>query len=349
MFFPKKMLGIDVGTSSIKIVELSRWGHGKTLENYGELQSSFIEKEAPPNFGKGGIPFSGDFVAQAIKAILQEAKIKTKEAIFSIPDFSTFCTSFEIPQMPEKEIVGAIRYNAAQYVTLPISEVSLDWKIIPNPRADKKAPLKVFLAAIPNQVIQDYKSMAQNAGLELYALEAEALGITRALAKNNKKTICLMDIGLQSSTVNIIDEGFLKRSYSFNFYSSQLARAVATSLNIDYEAAETIKNKEGLMSQKQGVADTLYVLIDPLLKEIKNISAEFFQSEQKHVQEVYLTGGTANLPGLKEYFEESLKKTVFVPNCFSNLLYPPILEQTLRDMNPSFSVAVGVALGGLEA
>lgn len=346
-FFPKKMVGIDIGTSSIKIVEISRWGEGKTLENYGEIKSDFIYKAPISATQRGATLLAGKFVATAVRGILNEARIKTKSVIFSIPDFSTFCTSFEIPQMPEKEIPEAIYYNASQYITLPISEVTLDWRLINgNPAAN--APLKVFLVAIPNQVIQEYQQIAKDAGLELYALEAEAMGITRALIKNNKKTVCVMDIGVQSSTINIIDNGFLKRSYSFNFYSSQLSKAVASALGVPEREAEAIKNKEGIISSRHGVSETLYLLIDPLLSKVRSISAEFLQTEKKQVEEIYLTGGTAHLPGLKEYFEESLDKKAYVPNCFSDLLYPPILEKTLRDMSPSYSVAVGVALSGLE-
>src|SRR6185369_14540622 len=135
---------------------------------------------------------------------------------------------------------------------------------------------------------------------------------------------------------------------SFNFNSNQLAHAVSSALGVDYRKAEEIKNKEGLISSRPDLTKTLYLLIDPLLMEIKNISAEFLQTDNKEVQEVYITGGTANLPGLKEYFAESLAKPVYVPNCFADILYPPILEETLKTMKSSYSVAVGAALGGLE-
>ncbi len=348
MFFPKRMVGVDIGTSSVKIVEISRFGGGKTLENYGEIKSSFLYKESLDNVEKGSYLLSNDVASRAIRGILDESRIKTKAAIFSIPDYSTFCTSFDIPPMTAKEIPGAIRYNASQYITLPISEVTLDWKIVSNPSGDKNAPSKVFLVAVPNQVVLEYKNVAKLAGLQLYALEAEALGITRALIKNSKKAVCLMDIGVQSSTINIIDKGFLKKSYSFNFNSGQLAHVISSTLNIGYDEAEEIKNNDGLLNVRQDIAKTLYQLIDPLLVEVRNIASEFAQAEGKEIEEIYLTGGTANLPGLKEYFAESLKKSVFVPNCFSDFLYPPILEETLKKMGPSFSAAVGVALGGLE-
>lgn len=315
LFLPKKMVGVDIGTSAIKIVEVLRWGQGKTLENYGQIMSDSIYKDSPLAVEKNSRQLAGDFVSLAIKGILEEAKIKTKEAIFSIPDFYTFCTSFDLPPMPENEIAGAVQYNASQYVTLPINEVTLDWKIIAGV-PDGTTPLKVFLVAVPNQIIQEYQAMAKSAGLQLYAMEAEAMGIARALVKKNDKVICLMDIGVQSSTVNIIDGGMLKRSYSFNFYSS-----------------------------KPG---DLELWASPLIAQLRSICSEYLQSEQKQVQEIYLTGGTANLPGLKDHVAKALEKPVFVPNCFSDFLYPPILENRLREMSPSFSAAVGVALGGLD-
>jgi type IV pilus assembly protein PilM len=349
IFLPKKMIGIDIGTSSVKIVEISRWGEGRTLENYGYISSeSFYANKAGNEGNEGTSILSNEFIAKVIRGILDEAKIKSKAAIFSIPDFSTFCTSFDIPPMPEKEIPNAVYYNASQYITLPISEVALDWKVAPVDPSNKNSMLRVFLIAIPNQVIQDYKHIAFAAGLQLYAIEGEALADVRSLVKNNKKSVCLIDIGMQSSVISVVDKGFLKRSYSFNFNAGKLSHVVATTLGVDQQQAEKIIRKDGLMHPRQDIVKTLFLLLDPLLSEIKGVCAEYLQLEQRQVEQIYLTGGPANLPGLKEYFSDSLKKEVLVPNCFADFLYSPILEKTLKDMAPSFSGAIGVALRGLE-
>jgi len=347
MFFPQKMVGIDIGTASIKIVELSRWGQGKTLENYGQIQSASLYKEPFRSVERGSYLLSNYFVSRAIRAVLDEAKIKTAATIFSIPDFSTFCVSFELPPMTEKEIPDAVYYNAPQYIPLPITETTLDWKLINGIPGDKKSPLKILLVAIPNETIQDYQTVAKMAGLELYAVEAEVFGVSRALA-DKKKCICLIDIGVQSTTINIVENGNLKKSYSFNFAGSQLTFAVASALGMGNIEAEEIKKQKGLLSPKENVSKTLYLLIDPLLLEVKKFLSDFYLETEKDVNEIYLTGGTANLPGLKEYFEEILNKKIEIPNCFSDLLHPPILSEDLKKMSPSFSVAVGTALGGLE-
>ncbi len=347
MFFPKKMLGIDIGTSSLKIVELSRWGQGKTLENYGEIRSASLFKEPFRNVEKGTYLLSNYFVSRAIRAVLDEAKIRTKSAVFAIPDFSTFCTSFELPPMSASEINDAVYYNSAQYMPLPPAETTLDWKLISGTPGDKKSSLKIFLVAIPNQTIQDYQKVAQMAGLELYAVEAEALGLARVFGGQEKKCICVIDIGAQSTTINIIDRQKLKKSYSFDFSGNQLTYSISSSLGLGHAEAERIKSSMGLAS-KEEISKTLYLLIDPLIVEAKRVLADFYQQENQEVDVIYLTGGTSALSGLKEYFAEVLKKKVEVPNCFSELLYPPILSQTLEKMSPSFAVSTGVALGGLE-
>jgi len=352
MFFPKKMVGIDVGTGSIKVVEISRWGQGETLENYGEIKSASLYKESfrktEGSTEKGSYLLSNYFISRAIRAVLDEAKIKTKAAIFSIPDFSTFCTSFELPPMEARELKDAVYYNASQYIPLPITETTLDWKLISGTPGDKQSALKIFLVAIPNHIISDCQSVAHMAGLELYAVEAEALGLVRSLVKGNKNCICLIDIGVQSTVISIVDKQNLKKSYSVNFAGSQLTYGVSSALGLEHNKAEELKNKEGLVSSKEEISKTLYLLIDPLIIEVKNILADFYQQEGKEVDEIYLTGGTSSLPGLKEYFAEVLKKKASIPNCFSDFLYPPILGKMLEKMAPSFSVAAGVALGGLE-
>lgn len=348
MFFPKKMIGIDVGTSSIKVVEVSRWGQGKTLENYGEIKSVSLYKESFRNVEKGSYLLSNYFVSRAVKAVLDEARIKTKAAIFSIPDFSTFCTSFELPPMSEGELKEAVYYNASQYIPLSVTETTLDWKLIGGTPGDKQSGLKIFLVAIPNHIIEDYQKIAQMAGLELYAVEAEAMGLARSLVGENKNCICMIDIGVQSTTINIVDRSSLKKSYSFDFAGSQLTYSIASALGLGHVEAEELKNKEGLISSKQEISKTLYLLIDPLILEVKKLLSDFYLQEGKEVDAIYLTGGTSGLPGLREYFSEVLKKKVEIPNCFSEFLYPPILGKTLEKMAPSFSVATGVALGGLE-
>lgn len=345
-FFKKRVLGIDIGTDAIKVVEISIWGNRKKLENYGEVKSHLVSKEPLLSTNKEGNLVVSSLISKAIIEILEEAKIKTKKVILSLPDFLTFSTSFEVPSMPGKEIQGAIYYNASRYLTLPVSEVTLDWRTISNnSKVKNNSPIEVFLNAAPNQVIKEYQEISRAAGLELYALESEVFGIMRALVKDKENVVCLIDMGAKTSTINIIDEGHIKKSYSFNFSGDQLSLDLSSALNIQLEEARKIKSQEGLLSTKENVVNKLKSSIDPLFSEIKNISADFLSQNQKQIKEFYLTGGTANLLGFKNYFAESFKKPVYIPNCFLGFSQPRVIKENLEEMSPRFSAALGVALG----
>lgn len=344
MFFSKKIIGIDIGVGSIKIVELSGSKKNKKLLNYAELKTDAVS-------GGQKIPssqLSNNDAANVIRAMLQEAKIKTKEVIFSIPDFSTFFTSFDIPQMTPEEIPGAVQYSASQFVTLPMSEITLDWQVMQKAPNDKSSQIKVFLVAVPNKLVSDYQAIAKLAGLDLYALEAEVFGITRALIKDNKKTICLIDMGAETSTINIVDGGYLRKSYSFVFSSNKLTNSISSLLKLDKNRAEELKIKDGLLSKDSNVVSTISSALDPLVMEMRAVIDEFKQKENKVIEEIYLTGGSANLPGLKEYVKGKLGKEPFIPNCFIDIDCPAGLQKNIVEMAPRFSAAVGVALYRFE-
>jgi len=347
---PKKFLGIDIGTSSIKIVELSSFGKRKKLENYGELSAFAFYEKSFQTFEKSTLLLSTQDIAKAISAILEEAKIKTTKVCFSIPDFSSFFTWFELPPMTREEVPYGVKYEARQHIPLPLAEVTLDWQVIEGRISDrKKDKIKILLVAVPNEVINQYQIIADFCRLKLQTLEAEVFGLTRALIKDEKKVVVLVDIGAQSTTCNIVDKGILKRSHSFDVSGNNLTETVSRSLGIDYREAEKLKKKLGLIpSPQKNLRKILLPLIDLILVEIGKISQNFYQTEAKKVKKLILAGGSSLLPGLKEYFQEQLQKEIEIANPFSDIFYPPVLEKELKEIGPSYAIAVGMALRGIE-
>jgi len=346
---PKNALGIDIGTSSIKVVELSKWGERVKLENYGEVSISTFYEKPFRTFEKSTLLLSSKDIAKAILAILEEAKTKERKAIFSIPDFSTFFTTFDLPQMSEEEIPTAVKYQARQYIPLPLSAVTLDWQIIEGKTANKKTPLKVLTVAVPNEVINQYQEIASLAKLQLTFLEAEVFSLSRALIGEDRRVVSIVDIGAQSTTVNIVEKKNLKMSHSFDVTGNELTHALAKSLNINYKEAEDLKRKYGLRpSEEKDIAQILYPLVDTIFTEIEKSFNNVTQVEKKEIQKIILAGGVALLPGLKEYFFEKSKIETEIANPFADIFYPAILDKNLKEMGPAFTIAVGAALRGLE-
>ncbi len=351
---PEKFLGIDIGTSSIKMVELSSWAGRKKLENYGEISASVLYKKPFRTADKSSLILSDKDIARAIKAVTEEAGIKSKHVAFSIPDFSTFFTTFELPAMSLEEVPQAVRAEARRHVPLPLGEVALDWQII-QPIRSKTEKIKILLVTVPNEVINQYKGIATSLGFKLLALEAEIFGLIRAsLEASEKRTISLIDIGARSTTCSIIDNGALRISHSFDISGNNLTERVSKGLTVEYEAARVLRNKYGILSTGGGIKESnikeiLIPLVDIIIGEIDGVFKKYNTTEGKSVEKIILCGGTAFLPGLLEYFQNHFpKKEVEISNPFSKIFFSPILDQTLQNLGPSYAIALGMALRGFE-
>jgi len=350
---PQNFLGIDVGTSSIKVVEISQKGKRKVLENYGELGMDAVYKENFRTFNKNTLLLSTNDVSRALKAIIREAEIKTNRAIFSLPDFATFFTTFDLPQMTAKEIPQAVEFEARKYIPLPTSEVDFDWQLLTkhSPEKDRN---KVLLLAVPKVVVNQYKEMAKKTGLEIDCLEAEVFALQRSLIKNNKITSFLVDIGAQSTTVSVVDKGILKTSFSFDVAAKDFTFAVSKALQVEIPEAEKIKEEKGVILYGGGeAARVLMPVLETVIVEIKKVIKSFAKAEQRRPEEIIIAGGTALLPGLLDYFQKSIKEefndvTVKIADPFADIFYPPALEAVIKKMGPTFAIAVGEALKGFD-
>ncbi|MCH8244299.1 type IV pilus assembly protein PilM [Patescibacteria group bacterium] len=343
-FIPKSFLGVDIGTSSIKVVELSRWGTKKSLKNYGEIKSEVLYDKPFRTAEKSSLLLSSKDIARALLGILEEAKIETKDAVFSIPDFSSFFTHFELPHMTKEELPEAVRYEARKHVPLPFSEVTFDWQILNKKRFGlPKEPVKILMVAVPNELINQYQEIALLAKLRLSTLEAEVFGLIRSSLKNEEESVVMLDMGAQTTTINVVKKGILQSSRSIDIGGGNFSERIAQSLSISRKEAEEKKMTEGLLSEEQKTI--LSPLIDTVVMEIKRAIQEF---KGKEIQRVVLGGGSSLLLGLKEYLKENLNMEIEFIDPFRSVFYPPVLEDTIKEMGPSYAVAVGMALRGLE-
>ena len=341
----KSFLGVDVGVSLIKVVEISKKRGKLELENYGQVAASSLYQDPYQAFAKEeSFMLSSPEISRVIKAILKEASIKTKEAVFTIPDFSTFFTTFELPPMSEEEIPEAVNFEARRHIPVPVSDVVLDWFLIGGKPGKRGTELNILLVAVPQEIVNRYQEIAKASSLELKYLEAEAFSLARSLVREEKGLICLLDIGAQSTTVNIVGDGILRLSYSSDISGNDFTHTVSKSLSIKLEKAEFMKREYGLESDE--INEVLLPLINLIIIEIEKIFKNL-ESEGKIVQKIIMAGGSSLLPGLDKYISSYFKKETVLANPFFGLSYPPVLEPKLKKIGPSFAIAVGGALRGL--
>ena len=347
-FFSKRCLGIDIGASSIKVVEISGGGRKKKLENYAEFQLPLRE---PPLslFHKRELILLSEEASEILECLFKKAKIKKKKVALSLPDFSTFFTTFDLPPMTEAEVPQAVEFEARHHVPLPLSEVTFDWQVIEREKILPGIKLKILLVAIPNRILESYQRLATLSQLEVEGMEAEVFGLMRSSIPKelNQKPVCLVDIGWESTTVSITQGGSLRLSHSFDISGKEFTQAICEKLKIGWEEAENLKKEHGLDPEKKEIFDALVPKANEIAREINGVCQSFQQTEGKKVEDVILAGGMVSLFGLREYLNVQLKKNIQITNPFAKVSFPSLLKPRLQELAPSFGVALGVALRGV--
>ncbi len=353
--FTKKFLGIDVGTASVRMVELEKSGQKIGLSNYGGIELDLLETDVPKLTGKAMAVFSTDEIAEVIRAIIAQAKIKTKVCAFSIPDFSTFFTNFTLPPMTKKELPEAVLFEARQHIPLPIDKVTVDWQLVGG-RFDAPQKIEVTVAAIPNEIIVRYKEIAAKAKLEILLLEAEMFGLTQALVSPSEtRPVCLIDIGSQSTACSLIENHVLRYSHSFDRGSAYLAKELINRLPLDPEAAENLKQAYGLRfvpymdpEIRAEIKKILSDLLAPIFREVEMMFAEYRRMSGLEVEKIIFSGGAFAVSEIKDQFSEHFKVDAEIADPFARIEHPTNIAQELKAIGPMYSVAVGMARRGLE-
>ncbi len=332
---PKKCLGVDIGSTSIKIVELTRTRNGISLSNYGiasirDITGRELRRKTSDDFIS-----SVDIISEAIQIILKEADIKTKRSVFAIPDFTSFFTSFEVPKMEKSEVESAIQFQARQRVPLPLNQVTLDWTLTGIRDSGEQEMVEVLLLAVPNETVNSYRNVAKKTGLDAGLLDAETSAFAKVYGRKNE-TVAVIDIGDKSTTVNIIEDEIPKHSHSLDIAGKDFTE--------DFAVLPEIERTEKAVSQttekiKKSLSEDL---VSNIIDAIGS-----YEAGGKKVDEVILTGGGANFREIRENLGKHYK--ISIANPFQSLDYPSILEEVLKkDLSPLCSVAVGMAMEGLN-
>jgi len=341
-------LGIDFGTSSIKAVELRVEKERIILENYAEISLAGIEREAMDSQGT-----YDSRVTSYLRALLLRLKPKTKEAYVAMPAFIGLVALVEFPKMSEKELEEAIQFEAHKYIPSPLEEVALSWEIVGETMESSDAvgsptqgKVEVLLVAALNKEVERYESYIQSIEYAMQLLELETFSLVRSVVDGDTGIFLVADIGSRATNLVLVENGLVKVSRNLDVGGRDVTRTLMEGLNISPERAETLKksDKDYLNSEQ---AKLIFPALEVIGSEMQRIIA---LHQTKHpdapIGGIILSGGTAGLTGLSQYYSSLLGLPVMVGNPWQRIVYPPELEGVVRRMGTSFSVALGLALQG---
>lgn len=356
------VIGIDIGSAFLKVVQLKRRGGKAVLETYGELA---LGPYAGAVVGQA-TNLSGSKIAEAFKDLSKEANVTTLQSGISLPLGASLLSFMEMPMLDEKQLARMIPIEARKYIPVPISEVTLDWWVVPkeikytergeqNPGAAvstdaSRDTTSVLVVAIHNEVINKYKEVVAGAGLQNDFFELEVFSTARATFGGHTGTTMILDFGAGSTKLAIIERGIIKSQHIVNRGSQDITRALAQSLGVSMEKAEEMKRKIGLVGEgdDKKVSDTMLLTLDDIFSEANRVLLNYQRKYNKTIGNVVLAGGGVLLKGLYDLAAKNLETDVVFADPFTKVEAPAFLEPVLKDAGPEFAVAIGLALRKLQ-
>ncbi|MFH1427366.1 MAG: pilus assembly protein PilM [Patescibacteria group bacterium] len=373
----KNYIGIDIGSDSIKMIEINKENNRPKLSTYGYAENL-------KNITRNNTETAQKQTADIIVNIHKQAGFKSRQVIAALHNFSVFSSVISLPRVRESELSNNIILEAKKFVPIPLEEVILDWKIITpqnnnndlnskltvqkeqknnnfdsaaesstkkninilktKPAADNDN-IEILLTVAPKKLVRRYINIFKLSKLNLTSLETESFALTRALLYKDNQRAMILDIGSVASDIIIIENGFPIISRSIDVGGITITQAIEKSLNINTARAEQFKRDIGLSAQESqaSIRQVIETAFAPVLNEAR-YSLELYKSRDQILDKIILSGGSALLGGLADFISKFLNLKVYIGNPWDKIIYPQELEPVLTEIGPRFTVSIGLAL-----
>lgn len=336
------MVGLDIGSKTIKIVELQKEGESYSLSASGIVGYSGTPIEKMTDDKEMAA------LGQIIKKLHAETGVSSHDVAIALPEPLVFTRTIKFPLLTDAEIASAVKWEAEQYIPIPINEAIIQHTVLLRNEKATPPEVLVLLVAAPRVTVEKYTKVVSFAGLNPISVETELLALTRALAPP-ARTVLLVDLGAASTNIAIARDTLLSFSRSISMAGDAFTRAVSQGLGLTAPQAEEYKKTYGLeATQLEGkVKGALDPVIRLVVDEIKK-AISYYQTEEKGEVPgaMIISGGSSGMPEIINLMTSLLGIEVLIANPFKNVKTDIETAKKLSPYAPLYSVAIGLAEGG---
>lgn len=332
------MLGIDIGSKSIKVIELIGTSGTWQLKSSGAVGYTGVSPDK--------IVSEDEYTAVSgvLKKIITQIGVSSKEVNLSLPEALVFTRVIKFPMLSDEEVSSAVKWEAEQYIPIPLNEAVVQYTILDRNQAT--ASVSVLLVAAPKNVVEKYVKVVKMAGLTPVSAETELTALARSLSPE-KGIFLMLDLGSSSTDMSIVKDSNTVFTRSIPVAGEAFTRAVSQSLGIEALQAEEYKKTYGLLpDQLEGkVKNALDPILRVIVDEIKK-AIHFYQSEDKGESptSIIITGGASVMPGIVPYLTESLNIETIIGNPFGKINLDAETVKQLAPYTSIYGTAVGLAM-----
>ncbi len=343
----KLAVGLDIGSSSVKLVHLRESKRGFVLDSFGVAP-------LPPEAIVDGALMNSAAIVDAIRELFAQAKIKNKNVALGISGHSVIIKKISLPKMTKEELDESIQWEAEQYIPFDVKDVNIDVKLL-GTGDDATGHMDVLLVAAKKDMINDYSAVIAEAGLVPTVVAVDAFAVQRAFETSyeisHTDTVVLINVGASVVNINVIAQGVTTFTRDVSMGGNQFTEEIQKQLNVSYDEAEKLKVGGDLSETDSVVPQEVERVIQgvaaQLAGEIQR-SLDFYAATaaDARISKVYLSGGTAKIPSLFKIIEQRIGVPVEILNPFKaieidNRKFDPAY---LMEIAPSSAVGVGLAL-----
>ena len=345
----RSVIGVDIGTSTLKAVELTRGSQVPALTGYALLENQAHLLRPSGAVQSSSVKLSMPQLTELLRIAVGKGGFTARNAICSVPPFVDFTAIIDMPPMSPNELESALNFQARQYIPVPLEEVSLQWLKVGESRdAAGNVHEQVMLNAVPLEYVEHCKQAFAGAGLTLSSLEIEQLALVRGAVGPDQTPTLVVDIGALSMMTMVAERGQLTFAEQADIGGSTVTQALAASLGMNPVRAEQMKRERGLNSDGPGreMAAVALPAVDAMVGEVRKAIYTYESRFQRRVpvERVLLSGAGANLRGIEAQFATALQLPVAKAAPIYRTAYPNELEPLLPELNPALTLAIGLAL-----
>ncbi len=343
----KNALGLDIGSRSVKLVQLRESKKGIQLAN-------FSMAPLPSEAIVDGALMNASAVVDTIQGMVSAQKLKTKEVAVSISGHSVIIKKISLPAMTQDELDESIKWEAEQYIPFDVNDVYLDYQILQS--RPEQGQMDVLLVAAKKEVVDEYSGIVREAGLEPVVVDVDCFTIQNTFEVNYGfppgEAVVLLDIGASTININIISNGITTFTRDISMGGNQFTEEIQKQLNVSFDEAEAYKlgGERGVDADSvvpQEVERVMASVSESMASEIHR-SLDFYlaTSSEGRMSRVYLSGGTAKVPSLARTIENRVGVAVELVDPFRNIQVDPKLFNLdyLNEVRPLAVCAVGLGL-----
>ncbi|MBI2252047.1 MAG: type IV pilus assembly protein PilM [Armatimonadetes bacterium] len=348
--------GIDIGTSLIKIIQLN-----KTAPDKYQLVKVVLNS-TPAALIKDGIIIDTKALGENIKQLISTNRFNINKVVASVSGQSVVMRPINMPQMSDKELQNAIRFEAERYLPYSVADAQIKGIILRKSIEGDEKNMEVLLVAAPNEMVKKAEETMKLAGLSVQAIDLEPFALLRTLrlsvdAETFSRTIALIDLGANTSSINIYKAGVLRHNRTIGLAGNNFTKVIGQSLNLSFGEAEKIKKDKGIIRLEgdatplNPTAMRIFNVITPIISELVTEiqrSFDYYRSRYRgeSVDLVVLSGGTSSFKNIDAYLKNELGISCQIAKPFKNVntVNCGFPAEEIEDLSPALVVAAGLAI-----